>query len=460
MRLFIEKYWHIPAVAAVIIVHICLLAGFNAVNFYTYDEAVHMAGGVEILRGSDYDVNPESGVLPQAVAGLPLLSQSLPTAKDITPVSAASYPYSSEMIYGRPPLARKYLDLSRTAMSVFSILCALSVFILSRHIAGKIPALVATGGEFWRQGIGRHVVDRGLGAFDDRATIPIVFYLVTALFSLFPWLGRAGCAWEVLRHPRSDIRAAYLASWAAGPYLIFAFYATQLPHYVLPAFPALIITLFACENWRGSRWGRRWFLVYHGLFCALILFLAVLLLAGPVKEQVRGMMLGFVTVLAGLEIVAMCFEARRWVSLTAGLVAVAAGGWIASNGMREVALSPQIAALAAGCEGKLSAVGYTEPSLVYYSGRHWDMFPASPDGLAQAVAQAPDFLVVLRRQASTDSMLGLSSKAPRDTKYAALADDLDRQGYERIELSGLNIARFTWADVDLYRKLDARLAPE
>jgi len=88
------------------------------------------------------------------------------------------------------------------------------------------------------------------------------------------------------------------------------------------------------------------------------------------------------------------------------------------------------------------------------------MFPASPDGLAQAVAQAPDFLVVLRRQASTDSMLGLSSKAPRDTKYAALADDLDRQGYERIELSGLNIARFTWADVDLYRKLDARLAPE
>jgi 4-amino-4-deoxy-L-arabinose transferase-like glycosyltransferase len=326
--------------------------------------------------------------------------------------------------------------------------------------AWGIPALVATGGEFWRQGIGRHVVDRGLGAFDDRATIPIVFYLVTALFSLFPWLGRAGCAWEVLRHPRSDIRAAYLASWAAGPYLIFAFYATQLPHYVLPAFPALIITLFACENWRGSRWGRRWFLVYHGLFCALILFLAVLLLAGPVKEQVRGMMLGFVTVLAGLEIVAMCFEARRWVSLTAGLVAVAAGGWIASNGMREVALSPQIAALAAGCEGKLSAVGYTEPSLVYYSGRHWDMFPASPDGLAQAVAQAPDFLVVLRRQASTDSMLGLSSKAPRDTKYAALADDLDRQGYERIELSGLNIARFTWADVDLYRKLDARLAPE
>lgn len=144
MRSFIEKYWHIPAVAAVIILHICMLAGFNAVNFYTYDEAVHMAGGVEILRGSDYDVNPESGVLPQAVAGLPLLSQNLPTAKDITPVSAASYPYSSEMIYGRPPLARKYLDLSRTAMSVFSILCALSVFILSRRIAGKIPALAAT----------------------------------------------------------------------------------------------------------------------------------------------------------------------------------------------------------------------------------------------------------------------------------------------------------------------------
>jgi 4-amino-4-deoxy-L-arabinose transferase-like glycosyltransferase len=318
-----------------------------------------------------------------------------------------------------------------------------------------IPALLATHGEFWKEGIGKHVVDRGLGAFDDRMTIPVLFYLVTALVSLFPWLGRAGCAWAALRHPRTDMKAAFLASWAVGPYLIFAFYATQLPHYVLPAFPALCIAFFAQESCAESRWGRRWFLIYHGLFIAIILFLAFWLLLGPVMEPVRVMMLGFVGILMGLEFVAVNFEARQWVRLGAGLAMVAAGSWVAAHGMKEVALSPRIAAVATGCEGKFAAVGYTEPSLVYYAGHKWDMFPASPEGLAEAVAGNPEILVVLRKQANTDRMLGFSKKEARDTNYAPLAEHLAAEGYARIELSGLNIARFSWADVDVYRRLDS-----
>ena len=321
--------------------------------------------------------------------------------------------------------------------------------------AWGLPALYATHGEFWHQGMGRHVIDRGLGAFDDRTTIPVLFYVGTALVSLFPWLGRVGSAWEALRTARVDARAAFLASWLVGPYLIFAFYATQLPHYVLPAFPALCLLFFAAPEGAKRRWARRWFFIYHGFFLAIILFLALWLLFGPVHAPVRPMMLGMVGVLMGLEFVAVNFEARKGIRLGFGLAMVILGGVLAAHGMRQVALSPQIAPFARGAKGTFACVGYTEPSLVYYTDACWDSFPATPTGVEAAIASKPAVLVVLRHQANTTQMLGFSGKAPRDTLYAATAERLVAAGYVQSRVEGLNIARFSWAAVDIYRSADS-----
>ena len=67
----------------------------------------------------------------------------------------------------------------------------LSLLIVS---AWGIPALVATNGEFFRIGIGRHVVQRSVGVLEGHGgknivsyVVSLPLYLVTFFFSFFPW---------------------------------------------------------------------------------------------------------------------------------------------------------------------------------------------------------------------------------------------------------------------------------
>jgi len=74
--------------------------------------------------------------------------------------------------------------------------------------AWGLPANMATDGLFLQVGIGRHVVDRGLEAFDDRRTIPVLFYLATAFISLFPWRkenARAHAVWNAVYPSASQV---------------------------------------------------------------------------------------------------------------------------------------------------------------------------------------------------------------------------------------------------------------
>ncbi len=51
--------------------------------------------------------------------------------------------------------------------------------------------------------------------------------------------------WTKVRE-KWDARMAFLVSWLAAPYIIFTLYATQLPHYVMPGFPAAMVLLMVC----------------------------------------------------------------------------------------------------------------------------------------------------------------------------------------------------------------------
>jgi 4-amino-4-deoxy-L-arabinose transferase-like glycosyltransferase len=316
--------------------------------------------------------------------------------------------------------------------------------------AWGIPALVETHGLFWRQGMEKHVIDRGLDAFNNRMTIPVLFYVVTALISLFPWLGRAGSFWAAARTTRSDLRVAFLLSWAVGPYVIFAFYATQLPHYVLPAFPALMLLAFAGTGEIAPNWPRRWFTGYHAVFCVLIVGLALWLLFGPTMNDIKPMMLGFVAILMGLQFTAVNFETKHTVRIGMGLAMLVMGSCLACFGMRKVALSPQVARYASSVDGHLAAVGYTEPSLVYYSGKTWSMHASNAQGLEEALATKPSMLVVLRNQSDMGTMLGFNHRKPKETEGAKLAEEKLTAGYVRTSAEGLNIGRFSWTTVDIY----------
>jgi 4-amino-4-deoxy-L-arabinose transferase-like glycosyltransferase len=347
---------------------------------------------------------------------------------------------------------RKPLEWGRLQILPGAAICILPI------AAWGLPALAQTGGQFWHQGIGKHVVERGLGAFNDRVSLPVVFYIFSSLISLFPWMGRAGAACVAARECRRDMRSAYLLSWAAGPYIIFAFYATQLPHYVLPAFPALVLLLFAAPGMDG-KWARRWFVGYHALFGAIIVGMAVWLMLGPVFLPIRPMMLGFCAVLMGLMFIAVSFERRSAIRMAMGIVMLIAGSMLSGIGMRRVAISPQIALQAQEADGALAAVGYTEPSLVYYAGRTWHMYPGTAEGLEEALLRRPAMIAVLRKQMDMNTMLGFAHKTIKVCEEALLAEKRLNEGYIHGSVDGLNIGRFTWASVDLYIDID-QLAPE
>jgi len=123
-----------------------------------------------------------------------------------------------------------------------------------------IPALIQTHGEFFRIGIGRHVVGRSFGAMEGHGAnslavyfLLLPFYVVTIFASFFPWSIKLPALAKKLWRDRnkSRLRASdydgrvdiYLLGGAAVIFVIFSLIKTKLPHYTLPAFPLLSLLL-------------------------------------------------------------------------------------------------------------------------------------------------------------------------------------------------------------------------
>lgn len=112
-----------------------------------------------------------------------------------------------------------------------------------------IPALVRTNGEFFRVGIGRHVVERSFNVMEGHganswntylAALP--FYFLTVFASFFPWSIKLPRLTKHLWRQR-DATDNYLVSGVLIIFVIMSLVKTKLPHYTLPAFPLLSLLL-------------------------------------------------------------------------------------------------------------------------------------------------------------------------------------------------------------------------
>jgi 4-amino-4-deoxy-L-arabinose transferase-like glycosyltransferase len=112
-----------------------------------------------------------------------------------------------------------------------------------------IPAYLQTNGQFWRVGVGRHVIARSFGAMEGHGGssllvyfLLIPFYFITVFVSFFPWSIKL--PWLAKRvWPSRDKIDNYLLAGSAIVFLVFTLIATKLPHYTLPAFPLLSLLL-------------------------------------------------------------------------------------------------------------------------------------------------------------------------------------------------------------------------
>ena len=112
-----------------------------------------------------------------------------------------------------------------------------------------IPALIYTNGDFFRVGIGRHVVERSFNVMEGHganswntylAAMP--FYFVTVFVSFFPWSIKLPRLTKLLWR-RRDATDNYLIAGILIIFVIMSLVKTKLPHYTLPAFPLLALLL-------------------------------------------------------------------------------------------------------------------------------------------------------------------------------------------------------------------------
>lgn len=108
-----------------------------------------------------------------------------------------------------------------------------------------IPAIRETDGDFFRVGIGKHVVERSLSPMEGHggsgllkyiALLP--FYFLTIFPSFLPWSVFSKRIFLRLKAGCTDAER-YLLANIAVVFIVFTLVSTKLLHYTLPAFPLL-----------------------------------------------------------------------------------------------------------------------------------------------------------------------------------------------------------------------------
>lgn len=239
-----------------------------------------------------------------------------------------------------------------------------------------------TAGAFAGEAVGRDFLGKLLGAQEAHgappgyylALLPVTFW-PSALFLIL------GLLWAWRR--RGEPAERFLLCWAIPAWLLFEMVPTKLPHYILPVYPALALLagrgLVACGDLFGAEGrGHRYaafalWAVVAAVVGAGALVLPLLFGAGPVFSALIP------------AAAAAFFGPRLWRQAKAGFTAAAAAVTVAVSilvfpvffqfllpGLDALWLSRSAAALvaarASSGAGPVDAVGYGEPSLVFYLG--------------------------------------------------------------------------------------------
>lgn len=149
-----------------------------------------------------------------------------------------------------------------------------------------VPALIRTQGEFFTEGVLRHLLGRSAEAFEGHWGTPLYYVPLTILMFL-PWGGwlpaALGRAWT---SARDDATTRFVLAWIIGPFAMLELTTSKLPHYMIVAFPALAMLTASALTARaearapfGPQWLRRFEAGY-------LIFVAVALAGGAATVSI------------------------------------------------------------------------------------------------------------------------------------------------------------------------------
>jgi 4-amino-4-deoxy-L-arabinose transferase-like glycosyltransferase len=263
-----------------------------------------------------------------------------------------------------------------------------------------IAIALVSHGDFYKQALGHDLAAKIMGGQESHGAPP-GYYLALASVTLWPatLFALPGIGNGIAN--RSDPALRYLLAWAGGAWAMFELVPTKLPHYILPAYPAVAFlgALWAMRTTTEDepRWQRVLrYLAAAQFFLGVTAFTVIPIVApqffgdGIDFWLVAGAALGFLPGVA-----AVLFLLRRE-TMYAALCAVAAAVifypliiWGMVPRVPQIWMSPRAAAMVAhdrlAGDPPVILGGYVEPSLIFLLGTDTEI--QSGKGAAEVAAR-------------------------------------------------------------------------
>lgn len=312
-----------------------------------------------------------------------------------------------------------------------------------------VAIAVQSHGAFYRQSLGHDFAAKLAGGQESHGAPP-GYYLALSTLTLWPAvlyvLPAVGVAWagRQLHHIR------FLLAWAGANWLMFEVVPTKLPHYILPAYPALALMaalwIFAIPSGRESRGRRILRMVAIVQFVVGALAVLAVTIVAPLRFGDGFIWSAVAIAAAGCTIAAVAAIAAYRGLQSRALLHAAASALVliptltTGVGPRLEALwiSPRVAALVARDRRPGDAppvvAGYDEPSLIFLLGTNTRI--ASGAAAAMEAAETGGLAIVEDRERSAF----LAGLAAQDTE-AFPVDGLAGYDYSRGRAENLTIYR-------------------
>jgi 4-amino-4-deoxy-L-arabinose transferase-like glycosyltransferase len=264
---------------------------------------------------------------------------------------------------------------------------------------------LASHGRFYSQSLGTDFAAKLAGGQETHGAPP-GYYLVLATLTFWPatLFVLPGLRDAIAR--RADAHQRFLLAWTVSAWLLFELTPTKLPHYILPAYPALALmgALWAAKTEQSDPVDPAW----HRAAAIQFLIGAVALVAASVALPARLgagadaalIAMASVSLLGALAAALLLARVRlipaAAVAISAAALLYATLTMIAAPELKQLWVSSRLSALAArnavAGDAPTAVAGFEEPSLVFQLGTATRLTDGR--GAADAVARTPGLALV------------------------------------------------------------------
>src|SRR5262249_31261408 len=274
---------------------------------------------------------------------------------------------------------------------------------------------------------------------------PPGYFLVLALVTFWPGSLALAAAARLAWRARAETAVRFLTAWLVPFWLLLELVPTKLPHYVLPAYPALALlagralaesAITSRRHWTDLISWSIWGVVALGLAAALV---AVPVHFGAGTPPIAVAVIAIAIGLAGLQLWNL-WVAREplWPGMGAALVLWAAAFGIVAPRIDALWLSRSAAALVSAQDRlprPVVVAGYAEPSIVFLLGTATKLSSGGAEA-AEIVSRLPATLVLVSNREDAAFRAALQ-------KHGISVDALG-------EVSGLNYSNGRAVTLTLY----------